>query len=98
MRSSKDFGNPDGKTYALAVADMDNDGQLDIVVGNSAQSNVVYFNQGRAQDFREVRFGDPAHLTYNLAVGDLNRDGFADIAVANSDAQNRVFLNLPPRR
>ena len=77
---------------------MDNDVHPDIVVGNVAQPNAVFFNHDDGRRFREVRFADPSQATYNLALGDLNQDGYIDIAVANSDAQNQVFLNRPRKR
>ena len=77
---------------------MDNDNHPDIIVGNTAQPNAVFFNQGAGKNFREVRFGDPSRRTYNLAVGDLNQDGYTDIAVANSDGLNQIYLNRPLER
>jgi hypothetical protein len=92
------FGREDGRTYALAIADMDQNDLPDIIVGNVAQPNAVFLNQGNCQDLLEVRFGDPANATYNLAIGDLNQDGYPEIAVANSNSQNLIYLNLPVTR
>ncbi len=92
------FDREDGRTYALAVADMDNDGDLDLIVGNVAQENAVFFNQGDGRIYREARFGDESHATYGLDTGDLNGDGFEDIAVANSGSRNLVFLNRALRK
>ncbi len=70
VRETLNFGRADGQTYTLAIADMDNDNHPDILVGNTAQPNAVFFNQGDGKTFREVLFGDPSQRTYNLAVGD----------------------------
>ncbi len=72
---------------------MDNDSDVDLIVGNVAQQNAVFFNQGDGKSYSEVRFGDAANATYGVDTGDLDGDGFADIVVANSDARNNVFLN-----
>ncbi len=93
VHTATNFGREDGQTYALVVADMNNDGDLDLIVGNVAQENAVFFNQGDGKGYREVRFGDESHATYGLDTGDLNGDGFEDIVVANSGSQNLVFLN-----
>ncbi len=72
---------------------MDNDGHPDVIVGNAAQRNAVFFNRGGGKELVEVPFGDPSQTTYDLAVGDLDQDGDLDVAVANSDSRNLVYLN-----
>ena len=68
---------------ALAVADFDGDGKLDLAVG-SAASNSVQILSGRGNGLffvsRSVSVGiNPV----SLALGDFNSDGRTDIAVAN---------------
>ena len=94
---SAEFGQLNGRTYSIAIGDMNNDRLPDIVVGNAGQPNAVYFNAGDGLSFREQSFGSASGITYNLAVGDLDEDGFLDIAVANSDGQNPIFLNRPAK-
>ncbi|MFT5489908.1 MAG: hypothetical protein ACI8V5_000247 [Limisphaerales bacterium] len=84
-------------TKALAVADLDHDGLLDIVVGNRNSPNTLYLNTGNAAD----PFGGAAGMeitresdfTEGIAVADLNNDGFVDVYAANDFEQNRVYLN-----
>ena len=91
---SQPFGRPDGRSYALELADLDNDRDLDIVVGNTGQPNVAYFNDG-AGKFRAAAFGQPTAATYGLDTADVDGDHFVDIVVANSGAQNAVYFNRP---
>ena len=78
--------------YALAVADLDLEGSVDVVVGNVEAPSVVYFNDGSGRRFTPLPFGDDQGATYGFAVADLDRDGLPDIAVARSGAPNVVYL------
>ena len=40
------------------MADLNRDGDLDLIAGNVAQQNAVFFNQGDGKSYREVPFGD----------------------------------------
>ena len=82
----------------LRTADLDGDGDVDIIVGNTGGQNAIFLNDGTGLHYEEQRFGDPEGTTYGVATGDVNGDGYVDIAVANSDGLNRVFLNLSGRK
>ena len=91
--------DPATTIYAVRLADLDLDGDLDIVVANVAAQNAVYFNRGNeGRDFDEFRFGCPDCATYGVAAGDLNGDGFPEIVTANSGAPNGLFANVEARR
>ena len=87
------FGREDAQSFAVRLADLDLDGDLDIIVANAGAQNAVYFNLGG--EFEEFRFGCDDCATYGIAVGDLNGDGFPEIITANSGAPNGIFANVP---
>jgi parallel beta-helix repeat protein len=77
-----------------AAADMDNDGDFDVVVANAGNNNVsVLYNDGSGAFTRQADFGVGSSPN-RLYANDLNGDGFADIAVANYGENNAsVLLN-----
>ena len=86
-------------TQTAAWADYDNDGDLDLYIGNETEENVrapcqLYRNDG--DTFRDV--ADSAGVTnggYSKAVvwGDFDGDRYPDLYVSNNDAKNRLYRN-----
>lgn len=78
----------------VAAADVDNDGDFDIVVANAGNNSVsVLYNNGAGLFPRQADFGAGSSPN-RVYTNDLNGDGFADIAVANYGESNvSVLLN-----
>ena len=78
------LGDAADRTYSAALADIDGDGRLDIVVSNDRPDNkLVYRNEGGGHFRATETFGDPGWSTRYVTLADLNGDGFPDIIVAN---------------
>lgn len=80
--------NPDGRGMSATVADLDNDGYLDIYVANDAMENYYYRNlgDGRFENealLRGLAFGEAGQGVSSMGptVGDLNRDGWLDLYI-----------------
>ncbi len=89
-----EFGR--GDTAVLAWADADNDGDLDLAVGNwTATQDYLYRNNGDGSFTELPVFG--ARDTNTMAWGDCDNDGDLDLAVGNGDftnaEQNYLYLN-----
>ena len=78
----------------LVVADLDNDGSLDVVVASSSPGRVTV-----ARGHGDGTFDAPvtyltAGMPVQMAVGDLDEDGFLDLVVGLYDTGGvAVFLN-----
>ncbi len=86
-------------THGLALGDLNNDGRLDIITGNTSDGDVaVALGDGMA-GFTRLS-GSPFAVSrgpYPLALGDLDSDGNLDIVVTsthNQDGHSGVGLTL----
>jgi uncharacterized repeat protein (TIGR01451 family) len=88
-------GPGDDATYALALGDVNDDGELDLAIGNEGEQNTVYYNDGVINPFDTISapVGSGGDATYALALGDVDGDGDLDLVVGNVYQQNVVYLN-----
>ncbi len=84
-----------GVTHASIWGDFDNDGHLDLYIGNREESNVLYHNNGDGT-FSDItasagvgRISKPR----SVHVADIDNDGFLDIYVANLWDNNALYRN-----
>jgi hypothetical protein len=81
---ASNLGSAADRTYSAALADVDRDGHLDIVVSNdSPDPKLVYRNDGKGHFTEYGTFGDPEWSTRYITLADLDGDGYPDIVVAN---------------
>ena len=92
-----------GKGMGVSLADYDNDGYMDILVGNDTERNFLFRNL-RGQGFSEV--GVEAGVAFNedgfplssmgVDFRDVNNDGLPDVTVtALANETFPLFLNTP---
>jgi hypothetical protein len=82
--TASNLGTTPSRTYSAALADIDSDGDLDIIVSNDAPDRkLVYLNDGKGHFTEAGTFGSPNWTTRYVTLADLNGDGYPDIVVAN---------------
>lgn len=82
-------------TQTAAWADYDNDGDLDLYVGNERFPGQLFRNNGDGT-FTDVakQAGVENHLyAKSVAWGDFNNDRFPDLFVSNYRSENRLYKN-----
>ena len=71
---------------AVALADLDRDGRLDVVVANRATNSVTVLRGDAWGDLgTPVAYPVAGHAPAALAIGDLDGDGFLDVLTANEE-------------
>lgn len=93
---------PGGRAFNLTLADLNEDGWLDLFVANDSVENHLYLNDGTGA---LVDHTDRSGTAYNLeglteagmgvATGDINADGRMDLLVTNfAGESNALYENL----
>ncbi|MVZ63379.1 FG-GAP repeat domain-containing protein [Sphingobacterium humi] len=86
----------DPKTHALdvALADVNSDGLLDIILALEKEPNRLYINLGEGKfEWKKDVFKKASHDSEHVRLADFNQDGFVDvIIVAEDDQQHEYYL------
>jgi hypothetical protein len=94
------LGGADYPSQAAAFADIDNDGDLDLYIGNEAMPDMpcpsqLYRNEGNGKFTEIAAKAGVLNEQYakGVAFGDCDGDGFPDLYVSNLTTGPRLFKN-----
>ncbi len=79
-------------TRSLALGDIDNDGDVDLVAGDQGSANRVYGWFNGQFVFRNL-VHDNTNTTFAVALADLNGDGYLDLVEGNAGSATQIYLN-----
>ena len=91
-----------GSSFGSAFADVDNDGDLDLLVCNAyfagQETNSLFINDGSGNFTKDTTSSLANHQgnTFGCAFGDYNNDGWLDVILANTlneNQSNSLFKN-----
>ena len=88
-------------TASVELSDLDNDGDLDVLVANGRHwggPNRAYYNNGEGAFPRVVTIGTGKDRSYAARALDYNGDGLMDVAIANDRQQSRIYLGQKNRK
>ncbi|GEM_PF-2116503 len=89
-----DIGSETVTTYEVKLADVDDNGWLDVVTGND-EVNRLYLNDGTGgfTTGAGTAIGSDNDNTRSIEVGDVDGDGWLDVVAGNDNATNKLYLN-----
>jgi pimeloyl-ACP methyl ester carboxylesterase len=80
----------------VRAADLDGDGDTDLVLANEFQPNSILINDGKGHfsDESAQRLPQPAHDSEDVAIADFNGDGLPDLIFCSEDDRvHEYYLN-----
>ena len=84
-----------GRSECVTLADVNNDGYLDLFTTSFLSRNRLFLNKGGGhfKDVTQMSGFDSRSLNVCAAFGDINGDGYPDLYIGRWDMENSMYLN-----
>jgi tetratricopeptide (TPR) repeat protein len=95
VTSESGLAKPATSTQTAVWADIDNDGYLDLFVGNENGPAQLFHNKGDGtfEDISHAAGIDHVAFTKGVVAADYDNDGYVDFYVSNLDGDNFLYHN-----
>ena len=89
------LGNPTTASQTAVWADINNDGLLDLFIGDEGGGNQLFLNKGDGtfEDISHAAGIDKPGVTKSVVAADYDNDGYVDFYVTNYLGDNRLYHN-----
>jgi tetratricopeptide (TPR) repeat protein len=86
---------PATATQTAAWTDVNNDGLLDLFIGNEDRASQLFLNRGgtRFEDISHAAHVDRLSFVKAVTAGDFDNDGWPDLYLSNYDGPNILYRN-----
>ena len=95
VTAASGLAKPATSTQTAAWADINNDGWLDLFVGNEDRASQLFLNKGGGtfEDVSHAAGVDRVAFTKGVSALDYDNDGFTDFYVSNFNGNNFLYRN-----
>jgi hypothetical protein len=95
VTAASGLAKPATSTNSAAWADINNDGLLDLFVGNEDRASQLFLNKGGGafEDISRSAGVDRVAFSKAVSAGDYDNDGFVDFYVSNFNGTNFLYRN-----
>lgn len=90
--SGQALAEPAAGPQVVSAADLDGDGDTDVISGLRGAGAVVWYENDGSQDFATHKITNVADDPCSLATGDLDGDGDVDVLVAANDSDTITWF------
>ena len=95
VTAASGLARPATSTQTAVWTDVNNDGLLDVFIGNEDTTSQLFLNKGggRFDDISHAAGVDRLAYTKGVTAADYDNDGYADLYVSNFDGNNFLYHN-----